>query len=147
MEPRRFTTEKDKARREAAARLAVVLAFLVCVGIMLFEAVEYALSFRRESVSFLAAAWETDRVLADAPDGKMNINLASADDLQVIPGVGPKLSQRILAFREEQGGFCFLEEVKDVNGIGEKRFGQIKELFFCPLPTPQPTAAPIPASF
>ena len=147
MEPRRFTTEKDKARRKAAARLAVVLAFLVCAGILLFEAVEYALSFRRESVSFSAAAGETDRVLADAPDGKMNINLASADDLQAIPGVGPMLSQRILAFREEQGGFCFLEEVKDVNGIGEKRFGQIKELFFCPLPTPQPTAAPIPASF
>ena len=147
MEPRRFTTEKDKARRESAARLAVVLAFLVCAGILLFEGVEYALSFRRESVSFSARAGETDRVLADEPDGKMNINLASAEDLQALPGVGPKLSRSILALREERGGFCFLEEVMDVNGIGEKRFEQIKASFFCPLPTPQPTAAPNPASF
>ena len=133
MEPRRGKTKKNGARREAAARLAVLCAFAVCAVLMLAQAVEYGLSFRRESMTITASAGETVRAVMDDPGGRMDINAAAADDLKRVPGVGPELARRILALREERGGFSVLEEVMDVNGIGEKRFRTLKEYFFCPL--------------
>ena len=52
---------------------------------------------------------------------------------QVEVGIGPALARGILTLREERGGFRLLEELMDVNGIGEKRFMALKEFFFCPM--------------
>ena len=77
----------------------------------------------------------------------MNINLATAEDLQSVPGLGRELSQRILALRKERGGFHFLEELRDVSGIGEKRLAVLKAYFFCPLPPLQSPAGSSSPSF
>ena len=60
------------------------------------------------------------------------MNTATAADFQRVNGIGPKLAQAIVDARESMGGFFFLEELKDVSGIGEKRFEALKELFYCP---------------
>ena len=70
----------------------------------------------------------------EMPMDKMDINRASAYDLQKVPGIGPVLSQAIIDYRRAKGGFHFLEEVLDVPGIGEKRFRALSELFFCQAP-------------
>ena len=140
MEKRREKTKNEEARRVPAARLAVVCAFGVCLSILLFEGVEYILSFRREPFALTASAGDTARLFAEEADGRMDINRATVEDLLAVPGFGPELAQGILALREARGGFHVLEELKDVNGIGDKRFLALKAYFFCPLPDVQPPA-------
>ena len=88
------------------------------------------------SVLFSPVPLQANTLMDDleTPMDKMDINRASAYDLQKVPGVGPVLSQAIIDYRRAKGGFHFLEEVLDVPGIGEKRFRALSELFFCQAP-------------
>ncbi|MBC7337905.1 MAG: ComEA family DNA-binding protein, partial [Clostridia bacterium] len=45
-----------------------------------------------------------------------------------LPGIGPALAQRIISYREQHGPFRTVEDIKNVPGIGEGRFAQIKDL-------------------
>lgn len=58
---------------------------------------------------------------------KININDASLDDLQTLPNIGPKTAEKIIQFREEEK-FETIEDIMNVNGIGEKTFEEIKEM-------------------
>lgn len=60
--------------------------------------------------------------------GQIDINTASVDVLQEIPGVGPVLAGRIVTFREQNGGFTSVEQLTDVSGIGEVTFAQMKSM-------------------
>jgi comEA protein len=59
---------------------------------------------------------------------KVNINTASLEELQKLPRIGPEIAQRILDYRKESGNFKKIEEILKVRGIGEKVFGQLKDL-------------------
>jgi len=56
------------------------------------------------------------------PDGTLDLNLATAEELEELPGVGPVLAQRILEHRAAIGRFASVGELRDVTGIGEKTF-------------------------
>ncbi len=58
--------------------------------------------------------------------GKININTASVEQLSDITGIGPVIAQRIVDYRENNGGFSTVEEIVNVRGIGEKTFAKIK---------------------
>lgn len=60
-------------------------------------------------------------------DGKIDLNTATCEQLQLIPGVGTVIAQRIVDYRTEANGFHTVEELMNVNGIGEKTFSKIKE--------------------
>ena len=55
----------------------------------------------------------------------ININTASAEDLQLLPGIGPLLAERIIAYREENGPFEIPGELMNVSGIREKKLEEI----------------------
>ena len=57
----------------------------------------------------------------------ININTATESELQSIPGVGEVKAKSIIIYREKNGGFKKIEEIKSVDGIGEKTFEKIKE--------------------
>lgn len=69
---------------------------------------------------------------AVAGDGRVHLNLANAQELEALPGVGPVLAQRIVAHREEHGPFTAVEELLDVPGIGEAKLAALREAVLVP---------------
>ncbi|HEX5542693.1 MAG TPA: ComEA family DNA-binding protein [Micromonospora sp.] len=63
-----------------------------------------------------------------AEDGKVNLNTATQTQLETLPGVGPVLAQRIIAHREQHGGFRSVGDLRRVSGIGDVRYEQLKDL-------------------
>ena len=59
---------------------------------------------------------------------KVNINTADEAQLTTLPGIGPAKAKAILSHREEQGKFQTIEGLKEVSGIGDKTFEQLKDL-------------------
>lgn len=60
--------------------------------------------------------------------GKININTASLEELDTLPGIGPSIAQRIIDHRTTHGPFRSREDLQKVSGIGEKRYEQLKDL-------------------
>jgi competence protein ComEA len=58
--------------------------------------------------------------------GKVNINTATAEQLALLPGVGPALAGRIIAFREANGPFEKVDELTAVQGIGDKSIEKLR---------------------
>jgi len=60
--------------------------------------------------------------------GKININLAPSAELEELPGIGPTLAARIIAYREEHGPFENIEDLTRVSGIGPKTLDGFRDL-------------------
>lgn len=58
----------------------------------------------------------------------LNINMATATELETLPGIGPTRAQEILRYREEQGPFRSVEDLLEISGIGDSTLNQIKDL-------------------
>lgn len=65
---------------------------------------------------------------AGAPSGLININTATLEELDTLPGIGPSTAQKIIDHRNSYGPFPTIEAILDVSGIGPVRFDQIKSL-------------------
>jgi competence protein ComEA len=65
---------------------------------------------------------------ASRPGAIVNINTATSAQLQTLPGVGERTAERILEYRQKSGGFKKIEELMNVQGIGEKSFLKLKPL-------------------
>jgi competence protein ComEA len=60
--------------------------------------------------------------------GKLDLNRATAEELQGLPGIGPVLAQRVIAQRTTHGPFHTVDDLRDVKGIGKKRMDQLRPL-------------------
>jgi len=60
------------------------------------------------------------------PSGLVNLNSATQPELEALPGIGPTLAEAIIGERDRRGGFRSVNELRDVRGIGEKRFADLK---------------------
>lgn len=62
-----------------------------------------------------------------APDHKINLNRATVDEISQLPGIGPKMAQDIIAYRQQLGHFKDLTELRKIRGIGDRRLQRIKD--------------------
>jgi competence protein ComEA len=73
----------------------------------------------------------------------VNINTASAAELESLPGVGARTAQRIVDYRQKNGAFKKVEELMNVQGIGEKSFLKIKDRLTVGAARAEKTGAPL----
>jgi competence protein ComEA len=84
--------------------------------------------------------------LSTAAGAALNLNTATKDELVSLPGIGPAKAQAIVDYRNQNGPFRSIDEIRKVKGIGEKLFNQIKpELNVGSARPPQPAIAKVEA--
>ena len=62
------------------------------------------------------------------PMAKVDLNTATEDQLEALPGVGPAMAQHILTWRSQHGQFTSISQLRDVSGIGDGRYAKLKDL-------------------
>ena len=90
-------------------RMYIAWALFLCLGLMLAP------------VTVLAQKGKA------ASTEKINLNTATPEQLQTLPGIGPAMAKRVIEYRTKVGKFNKIEELINVKGIGEKRFQRIKD--------------------
>ena len=79
-------------------------------------------------VSSSASSSSVSSSTSGAASGDLiNLNTATASDLQKLNGIGEKKAEQIIAYRQEKGSFKSIDELKEVSGIGDKTFAAIKD--------------------
>ena len=74
------------------------------------------------------AATEAAAASGVRPDGRLDLNTATAVQLQSLPGIGPVLAERIVAHRDASGPFTEVGQLREVTGIGERTFQGLADL-------------------
>ncbi len=64
---------------------------------------------------------------APAEGGKVDLNASTADQLDTLPGIGEVMAKRIVQWRTDHGGFTKIEQLRDVDGLGESKFEKLRE--------------------
>ena len=83
---------------------------------------------RRRSAEVLVLTRNVPAVTTAAPKQLIDLNTADAAQLQTLPGIGPALAERILAYREEHGPFAYSYEITNIAGIGSATYEKLREL-------------------
>ena len=103
--------------------------FLVFIaGMFIGRGTDYSLSVQTESA--IENSIPDELVIYSKEiyiNGKLNINAAGKEDLTLLPGIGDTLSERIIAYREENGNFHDLDELLLVEGMGDGKLEKIKD--------------------
>jgi len=109
---------KKKARFWVLIASALLIG--ACAALVWRETVpsdRFAVYGRNEAPATLSPA---PAATLDVEKGRININRAAEEELQDLPGVGPALAGRIIAYRDEHGPFTAPEDLLEISGIGEK---------------------------
>lgn len=115
----------------ACAVLFIAVAAGIGFWVKKYEPQNFVIETQTEAVTPSPASAAPEAEGAQAPegstDGKININTATAAELDKLDGVGDKIAQRIIDYREAHGPFEVPEDLMKVSGIGTKKFAAIKD--------------------
>ena len=91
------------------------------------EGEEEAIEYIREGAGEGIITTTSTQEKGEEKEQKVNINTANISKLQTLPGIGESIAQRIIEYREQNGEFKNIEDLKNVSGIGENKFNNIKD--------------------
>ena len=75
-----------------------------------------------------------------AAEGKIDLNVATAQQLEQLPGIGKEIAQRIVTYRQDMGPFKSVDDLTKVKGIGQAKLTKVKELLSIGVSTQSPSA-------
>jgi len=96
-------------------------ALFVIVAVLAMAAIPAAAAQQKSAAARPAAK-------SAAPSAPVNINTATQEQLETLPGLGAKVAQRIIEYRQKNGNFKKVEDLMNVKGIGEKSFLKLKPM-------------------
>lgn len=70
---------------------------------------------------------DVEYIVSSDSSSKININTATAEQLETLNGIGETTAEAIISYREENGNFSTIEDIKNVSGIGDSKFEKIKD--------------------
>jgi competence ComEA-like helix-hairpin-helix protein len=111
---------RSKAEDEAAARRrAVMLLGLACTGLLVVAIVRWQRPMTVDALPPRETGYRID------------INHADTEELCLLPGIGPRIAQRIVIHRRRAGPFARVEQLRQVKGIGEKTVAKVRPYVVC----------------
>lgn len=81
-----------------------------------------------EAKAMMAPSTERMRSLRPPVAEQLDLNTATEQDLEALPGIGPVLAERIVEYRQSRGGFRDVTQLRHVKGIGKKKFERIRTI-------------------
>jgi competence protein ComEA len=96
-------------------KMHIAWALILCLGLNLAMMPPMAMA-QKASVQVKSSTLE-----------KVNLNTATTEQLQTIPGIGPTMAKRVVEYRAKVGKFGKIEDIINVKGIGEKKFQKMKD--------------------
>jgi len=112
-------------KKQALILIGITGAFLfLLLGVFLGRNLNKSYISIQEPASVQTKATESG---SQEYDGKIDINTATVQQLQMLPGIGETIAQRIIDYRTEHGNFDKTEDLMNVSGIGEKKFENIRD--------------------
>ena len=108
----------------------IVLYFLTAllilgIAVKLYQSRQNPLNLKIERANLLMDVADADRIIRQVQT--VRINTADAQDFMRLPGIGPVLAGRIVKYRNKNGRFASVEDLKKVKGIGIKKYEGIKQ--------------------
>ena len=120
-----------KVEKIIAAVAAAILCF-TC-GLLVGKQSEKPDITVTENISAVSQKFESEQANENAKESQsvlIDINTAGEGELMLLPGIGEMLAERIVTYRDENGEFSTVEEIMNVEGIGQGKFAEICE-FIC----------------
>jgi len=118
--------------KKAKLAIIIVLLLFICtvIGVLIGRhSVQnnISISYEYDAINLTSAKNEI-AVVPAIEDSKININIASASQLALLPGIGDVIAKRIVDYRTENGPFSTIEDLTLVAGIGDTRLESIRDL-------------------
>lgn len=107
--------------------LSVTTLFLsIVIGILIYRVSDTG-NRRISTYDQITLQQTEERLKTPETSGKININIATYDELLLLPGIGPTLAERIIERRNNHGEFTEVDELLEINGIGPAKLDGIKD--------------------
>jgi len=112
-------------KQEKAVIYFLTAMLILGLGVKFYKAKTNRVNLRVESAVLSAEKVDIKKIVKEKKTVK--INTATAGDFSRLPGIGPGLAKRLVEYRNQNGNFAVIDDIKKVKGIGDKRYEEIKD--------------------